>query len=128
MTKTNNDSNATTPITEMTYEQWKEGLSTDPNYQGKFFMPQHFEIWFEQEQTCKTLTKTREERKYDAISTSIDSHEYEFYSPTYSTLDKEIDSIQGYETLLDIGEGSSGRTNEFDPPDVDLSFATLVRG
>ena len=52
-----------------------------------------------------------EEHKTNAISTSIDSHEYEFYSPTYSTSNKEIDAIHAYDTLLDIGEGSSGRTS-----------------
>ena len=86
MADTDNDSNATAPIIEMTYEQWKEGLSIDPN-----------------------------------------SHS-EFYSPTYSTSDKEIDSIHAYDTSLYIVEGSSGRRHEFDPPNVDLSIAMHVRG
>ena len=69
-----------------------------------------------------------EENKIDVFSTSIDSHEYEFYIPTYSTLDKEIDAIHAYDTSLNIGEGSSDRINEFNPPNVDLSFATPMRG
>ena len=81
---------------------------------------------FKQEKACQTLTG--EDNKTDAISTSIDSHEYEFYSPNYSTSDKEIDAIHAYDTSLDIGEGSSGRTNEFDPPNVDLSFSMPMRG
>ena len=67
------DTNA--PITEMTYEQWKEGLSTNPNYHDEFYMPQHFRVQFKQKHTCQTLTKIREEHKFDEISNSTNSHE-----------------------------------------------------
>ena len=42
MANIDSDSNIATPIIEMTYEQWKEDLSTNPYYQGEFYMPQHF--------------------------------------------------------------------------------------
>ena len=49
MADTNSDSDTTAPITEMTYEQWKESLIFYPNYQGEFYMPQHVRVLFEQE-------------------------------------------------------------------------------
>ena len=63
----------------------------------------------------------------DVGSMSTDSHEWEFHSLTYSTSDKEVDTIHTYHNSLNVGEGFSARTNKSNSPDVDLSFNASTR-
>ena len=100
-------------------------MSTVPNYHGDFYMPDHLHIQLDQEQPCHNLIG--EGNKIDVASISIDSHEWEFHSPTYSTSDKEFDAIHTYDSSVNIGEGFSTRMSESDSPDIDLSFVASAR-
>ena len=88
-------------------------------------MPDHLHIQLDQEQPCHNLTA--EGNKTNVASISIDSHEWEFHSLTYSTSDKEVDTIHTYDNLLNVGEGFSARMSESNSPDIDLSFVAFVR-
>ena len=42
MVDTDNDFDTTALVTKMKYEQWRENLAVDLDYEGEFYMPQHF--------------------------------------------------------------------------------------
>lgn len=56
-----------------------------------------------------------------------DSHEYEFDSFSYATSDRDTDTPNAYENLLEVGERSSVGSHDSDSLDVNMSSTTVAR-